>query len=108
MKISPQRLVKFNLICTAVWVILIIPTLIWWKESILWVGLMSIWANVVGHFGAYIAARAEVESATNPNPNKPTLTDEDKKWIQAQLNLATDISPPAVSTDDTAIVVHHP
>ena len=70
MKITPRQLRKFNLIATFVWVLLILPTLLWWKESILWVGLMSIWANVVGHFGAYISARAEEESATNP-PKEP-------------------------------------
>lgn len=57
-----KQLVKFNFICTIVWVLLIFPTLLWWKESILWVALMSIWANIVGHFSAYIAARSEVVS----------------------------------------------
>jgi hypothetical protein len=63
---TPQQLRKSNLILTYVWIMLILPTLLWWKDSILWVALMSIWANVVGHFSAYIASRAEEESATNP------------------------------------------
>jgi hypothetical protein len=66
MKVAPKSLVRFNLVATLIWILLIIPTLLWWKESILWVALMSIWANVVGHFSAYVAARAETESATNP------------------------------------------
>jgi hypothetical protein len=44
------------------WALLLIPTLLWWKESILWVAAMSLYANFVGHMGAAKAARAEVES----------------------------------------------
>lgn len=29
------------------------------SDSVLWVGLMSAYANVVGHWGAYQGARAE-------------------------------------------------
>lgn len=44
---------------TGVWVLLAIPTLLVWKDSILWVGIMSVWANVASHWSAYQAARAE-------------------------------------------------
>lgn len=44
---------------TVVWFIACLPTVIWWKESILWVALISCYANAVGHFSAYQAARAE-------------------------------------------------
>ena len=44
---------------TAVWALLAIPTLLWWKESILWVALMSLWANMAAHFAAYQGTRAE-------------------------------------------------
>lgn len=70
--VTAKQLRTFNLIATGVWITLIVPTLLWWKESILWVALMSIWANVVGHYSAYIAARAEQESATNPPKNDDT------------------------------------
>jgi hypothetical protein len=50
---------RFHQIATLVWATLAIPTLLWWKESILWVALMSLYANVVGHWGAYQASRAE-------------------------------------------------
>jgi hypothetical protein len=58
-KVQAKQLVTFNKWATLAWVILIAPTLLWWKESILWVALMSIWANIVGHFSAWIAARSE-------------------------------------------------
>lgn len=34
-------------------------TLIWGAESILWIGLISVYAIVIAHLAAYDAARAE-------------------------------------------------
>lgn len=42
-----------------VWAVLAIPTVLWWRESILWVAFMSLYANVAGHWAAYQGARAE-------------------------------------------------
>lgn len=53
---------RFHGVATLVWIGLIFPTLLWWSESILWIALMSIWANVVGHFSAWQASRAEKEA----------------------------------------------
>lgn len=39
--------------------LLLIPTLIWWKTSVLFVAFASIYANVWIHLGGYGAARAE-------------------------------------------------
>jgi hypothetical protein len=44
---------------TLMWALLIIPTLLWWKDSILWVSLMSLWANIAAHFAAWQGTRAE-------------------------------------------------
>lgn len=35
------------------WMLLAIPTLIWWKDSIMWVAMMSIYANVESSFSAH-------------------------------------------------------
>lgn len=43
----------------AVWAVLAIPTVLVWRESVLWVAVMSLYANFVGHWSAYDAARAE-------------------------------------------------
>lgn len=51
--------VRFHLFAMGVWALLAIPTVLFWKESILWVAFMSLYANFVGHFGAYEAAKAE-------------------------------------------------
>jgi hypothetical protein len=50
---------QVHLILVACWVLLIIPTIIWWKDSILWVAFMSLYAIVTGHWGAYEAAKAK-------------------------------------------------
>lgn len=59
MPIPVEHLRRFHAIATVVWLTLVIPTLLWWSKSILWVGLMSVWANVASHFGAWQGARAE-------------------------------------------------
>lgn len=41
------------------WAILAVPTILWWHSSILWVAGMSLYANLIGHWSAYQAARAE-------------------------------------------------
>jgi hypothetical protein len=50
---------ELHLVLTIAWATLLIPTLLWWRTSILWVAFMSLYANVVGHWSAYQAARAE-------------------------------------------------
>lgn len=57
--LSAHTLRRFNAVMTFVWLLLVVPTVVWWKESILWIGLMSVWANVAGHFGVWMGARAE-------------------------------------------------
>jgi hypothetical protein len=47
---------------TVVWFMLAIPTVLWWHDSVLWVGLISCYANAVGHFAAYQGSRAEAEN----------------------------------------------
>lgn len=56
---ATRFLKHFHLIAVIVWFCLVPPTLIWWKDSILWVALMSIWANIASHWSAWQAARTE-------------------------------------------------
>ncbi|MGI5136362.1 hypothetical protein [Streptomyces sp. CA-106110] len=37
---------RLHLTLTVGWALLAIPTLIWWRNSILWVAFMSLYANV--------------------------------------------------------------
>ena len=64
--ITSKRLIAFNMVMTLVWGLALIPTLLWLKDSILWVAFMSLYANIVGHFSAWVAARAEKSSEENP------------------------------------------
>lgn len=34
---------------TLMWAALVLPTLLWWRDSVLWVALMSLWANIASH-----------------------------------------------------------
>lgn len=43
------------------WISLIIPTLIWWKESILWVAIMSLYANIEASASAHEAQKDQQE-----------------------------------------------
>ncbi|HJR26215.1 MAG TPA: hypothetical protein VJ804_12140 [Acidimicrobiales bacterium] len=56
---EPRTLVRFHLVMMILWALLGIPTVLWWNQSILWVAFMSLYANFVGHFSAWDAARAE-------------------------------------------------
>jgi hypothetical protein len=52
--------VKFNLIMVGVWTLAMVPSVIWWRESVVWLVFMSWYANWVGHIAAWVAAKAEV------------------------------------------------
>lgn len=49
MKLTPVFIKRCHLVAAVMWVGLAIPSLIWWKDSVLWVILISIYANIVGH-----------------------------------------------------------
>lgn len=53
---------RFHYAMSMVWAVLLIPTLLWWKESVLWVATMSLYANGASHLSAAKASRAEEEA----------------------------------------------
>ncbi|HCI8904070.1 hypothetical protein AB0026_03180 [Klebsiella pneumoniae] len=59
MKLTPVFIKRCHLVAAVMWVGLAIPSLIWWKDSVLWVILISIYANIVGYLSGYSAARAD-------------------------------------------------
>ncbi|EPV1493731.1 hypothetical protein KFV96_01215 [Klebsiella pneumoniae] len=59
MKLTPVFIKRCHLVAAVMWVGLAMPSLIWWKDSVLWVILISIYANIVGHLSGYSAARAD-------------------------------------------------
>jgi hypothetical protein len=59
---TARRLTRMHLVLAVVWALLLPPTLLWWRDSILWVAAMSLYANFVGHLSAWQASRAEQSS----------------------------------------------
>jgi hypothetical protein len=53
---------KFHLIAMMVWAALLIPSLLWRRQSVTWIVFMSLYANFVGHFSAWQGSRAEREA----------------------------------------------
>lgn len=88
---TAEKLARFNLVFTFLWLALTLPSIIWWKDSILWVIVISLWANIVGHFSAYIAARSEAAQLKGHN-----LTEMDRKWLTNMI-----ISQPPAITETT-------
>ncbi|CAI0987841.1 hypothetical protein [Serratia proteamaculans] len=58
-KMTPRAIRKAHLLMSLLWAFLAVPSVIWWKDSVLWVIIISIYANVVGHLAGYTAARAD-------------------------------------------------
>lgn len=61
-------LCRLHLALTITWALLAIPTLLWWRESILWVAFMSLYANVAAHWSAFQGTRAEREAGKPTQP----------------------------------------
>lgn len=59
MKLTPVFIKRCHLVAAVMWVGLAIPSLIWWKDSVLWVILISIYANIVGHLSGEIKAKLD-------------------------------------------------
>ena len=59
MKVNAKHMKMIHLGAAIFWALMGIPTVLWWGESVLWVGIMSIYAIVVGHIAGYQGARAE-------------------------------------------------
>lgn len=70
MKLTPVFIKRCHLVAAVMLVGLAIPSLIWWKDSVLWVILISIYANIVGHLSGYSAARAD--QAAEENEDSPS------------------------------------
>ncbi|SFT63864.1 hypothetical protein SAMN05192562_1011254 [Kosakonia arachidis] len=77
-KLTARLMARLHLFLALIWAVLTIPTLLWWKNSILWVSLMSIYAIVISHLAAYSAAHAEKAASRALNES-----DEANKKIAA-------------------------
>ncbi|AFF28330.1 hypothetical protein FDI09_gp63 [Mycobacterium phage Twister] len=48
-----------HLVMAGVWATVTIPAAIWWPDSVLWVIIVSHWANFVGELAAHHSLKAE-------------------------------------------------
>jgi hypothetical protein len=64
-KLPPGFYRRLHAFGTVAWLVLMYPTVKWWHDSVLFVGLVSCYANAVGHFSGYQGTRAEAASAKN-------------------------------------------
>lgn len=44
---------------TLLWVICLVPGVLWWRNSVPFLVAVSIYANIAGHWSSWQAARAE-------------------------------------------------
>lgn len=59
---TAKGLRHFHAVSTVIWLVLLVPSVLWWRNSVPWLVGLSVWANVAGHFSAWQAARAEEQA----------------------------------------------
>lgn len=59
MQIKAKTIKRLHIAALIVWMILVIPTVTIWADSVKWVNIMSIYAIIVGHLAGLGAARIE-------------------------------------------------
>lgn len=48
---------------TAAWLVIAVPAVVWWRDSVPFLVFVSVYANFVGHWSSWQAARAEDAAA---------------------------------------------
>lgn len=57
--LTSQFLRRFHAGAAIFWALMAVPTILWFRDSILWVAFMSLYANFAAEMAAYQGARAE-------------------------------------------------
>lgn len=57
--LDPKVQARFHAAMTVFWLLMLVPALLFWKDSVLFVILISLWANVAAHWSSFQAAHAE-------------------------------------------------
>jgi hypothetical protein len=61
---------RLHLVLTLAWAALAVPAVLWWHDSVLFVILASIYANMGVHWSAYSACHAEEALLKKVGPKK--------------------------------------
>lgn len=56
---NPKFAVRLHLAAFVLWVVLTVPSVLWWHDSILWVIFLSLYAIWITHLSALQAALAD-------------------------------------------------
>jgi len=56
--VTPRAQFRFNVTMTVAWAVIMVPGLLWWRESVPFLVFVSIYANLVGHLSAVAGAVA--------------------------------------------------
>lgn len=57
----PEVLRRFHGIATCFWLVMAIPSMLFWKNSVAYLVMLSVYAVVTGHWSSWQAARVEVK-----------------------------------------------
>jgi hypothetical protein len=63
MTLSPKQFVRINICLTALWILLAVPTFIFWSHSLEWIVFMSLYANIAASFSGFMGARSNKTSS---------------------------------------------
>ena len=66
LRMPPPRVwVRIHGTLCVVWVLMTIPAVLWWKDSVPFLVFLSVYANFAGSMASLQAARADLNSPTN-------------------------------------------
>ena len=62
--VSPRTWAKVHGVLTVTWALLMVPSLLFWQESVPWLVVMSCWANIAGSAASWQSAKADRDAPT--------------------------------------------
>jgi hypothetical protein len=57
--VTAQTLGRVNGALAVLWLVLSVPAMVWWRNSVTFLVFVSVYANVAGHVAAWQGSRAE-------------------------------------------------
>lgn len=76
---------RAHLFMACVWVVLAVPTALWWRDSVLWVAILSLYANFASEISAYQATRAEENNDGGDEPDDDEATARQQRAAEHRL-----------------------
>jgi len=64
--LSPTFMRRLNFWAMIMFIVLIYPSITWWKASLPYLVAISVWANLAGHLSAWQASRIEERQDNEP------------------------------------------